>query len=809
MTENKKKEPRSIRFHITATMAVSFLLMFVMLYFLFSASMQSMLSDREAEAMQAKTNLAKSLLRSSVEEINELSLEWSRLEYTSEFVETGDKTLPICSRNFQSDETYIQNQVNFLVILDAENQVLFERFYDYRNAKEIEHENLSALYEDIGTDAKKATIINGISTGNFGFIKNEKQIYYISAYPVFERADKQKVIGTMLFGRIMDNPTLQMSSSEEDIKLTLLSVDDVEMRDGEAERLHEDGSFVRNDESVSMAFGALADIHGNPTLLLNVEDIRVAYSEENLFINAILFFLACACAVILMVLLRLLSKMIISPLKALSDEVRKIDVERPDTVIKERSNNEEVYLLTTSINGLIGRIREDREVIRSASESLAKSASYDYLTKLLNRMSAVMELEKMIKQSDSRADQISVYYFDISRFKITNDTLGHSMGDAILHEVARRLECEFLDGEILARMSGDKFLVATDTLLTKQARQDFSERIYSVFANPFVIKERSLTLTVSLGSSLWPDDAGDAEGLLKNAEIAMYKSKERGVGLYLPYHDSFQNALQRKLFIENRLRNAINNGCNEFVMYYQPKISIATNRINKCEALLRWQSPEGMIGPNEFIPLAEESGLIVPLSWWIIRECCKTGKFFEEKNHNISIAINVPAQVLMHDDFLKVLKAEVKNSGINPKKLDIEITEGTLLEDLDRVNYILSELHKMGIEISVDDFGTGYSSLSYLNRLTVDRIKIDRSFICGIEHSEESRTLVRAIMAMAKSLGFVVTAEGVEEPEQYRFLNDIVCDEVQGYIISKPITRDEFLTFCDNWNSDDRSFFEE
>lgn len=794
----------SASFYISWTIGISFMILFALQYFAFTASMETLLDSREYDSMCSQMDLAESVLNISMEDLPTLTSEWASLSYTYNFAAFGDKT--IYDNNFVPDYAYEQNKVNFLVVLDLKNEVLFEKYYRYQESEQVEPTSLANLYPAIGA-ATLSSFTDETKHGYSGFIWYEKYAYYISAFPISDVRNGTPAAGTLMFGRIIDDEELDAVFNTQGMSVSIVPTYSLAMNDEESTLFADDGFFTRQTETSTEAFGAFSDINGEPSLTLRVADDRSAYAQGRLSVTTILLILFAACFVILFMLLRLIRRIILAPLANLSGEVNGIDIDNSTDYLSDQNANIEITTLTDSMNEMLSRIREDHRIIQKSNDDLYYSANFDILTGLHNRSNALNSLALMIDRSDAKSTFVTVFYFDICRFKTANDALGHQMGDTILQHIAHRLQDEFKDDAFLARMGGDKFMVATTSLHTVAERDEYISRIRSIFDLPFIIKERAFDLSISIGSSVWPKDADSAATLIENAELAMYNSKEDGIGLYLAYHESFQEKLQRKLYIENCLRAAINDGCKDFEMYYQPKISVQSNKIERCEALLRWTSNTNSIGPAEFIPLAEETGLIVPLTWWVISECCKAAKYFEDCGYPMAVSMNIPAQVLMHERFLDNLRESIVSSGADPKKLDIEITEGTLLVDLERVNQVFTDLHKMGLEISVDDFGTGYSSLSYLNNLAVDRIKIDRAFVSQIDKHDDSCTLVRAIIAMAKSLHFAVTAEGVEEPKQYSLLHDFVCDEVQGYIISRPIPREDYLNLCKEWDSADTSFY--
>jgi diguanylate cyclase (GGDEF)-like protein len=414
----------------------------------------------------------------------------------------------------------------------------------------------------------------------------------------------------------------------------------------------------------------------------------------------------------------------------------------------------------------------------------------------------VQAIEEIISRTKKASGSFLLFFVDINHFKLINDTMGHHAGDELIRQVAERFKYNFGDSALIGRIGGDDFLILPDSTDPKQTPEAIVEKLAFIFQLSFFIKDREVSVLASIGSASYPQDGEDADSLIKNAETAMYKVQYLSDCHYLPYRKDFQIALEKKIDMENRMRKVINNDCSEFHAFFQPKILMATGEIKSCEALIRWITPEGIVGPVDFIPLAEESGLIIPITWWMIMECCRLGRQFRDAGCEQAISINVSAQVLLHEDFISVIHNAVDVTGMNIKRLDIEITESTLLDDMEKVNRVFNDLHDLGIEISVDDFGTGYSSLSYLHKLSVDRLKIDRSFIIRIDEGQpEDRAIINAIIAMAKSLRMIVTAEGVENQIQYDFLRDVGCNEVQGYYGSRPLPADQYLEFLKGWYS--------
>jgi len=528
-----------------------------------------------------------------------------------------------------------------------------------------------------------------------------------------------------------------------------------------------------------------------------VQDGRELYSRGLLLIAAVVMLAALGCVLLMLFVLNLLDNIILRPLTNLVGELNGINHFAGGRRVTVDNSNQEMSNLTNAINSMLAHIEEEQDIIKKKNESLYKSACMDALTGLSNRMNATDELEESIRIAKEGGYHVTAYHMDIDRFKFVNDTIGHKMGNELMKLIAARLSERFGEGDIIARMNGDEFMVCVDNLESKADARACADVIMGVFKEPFMVGGRSIEISASIGSASYPEDGKDAETLIKNAEMAMYQAKDSGKGIYIPYRKYLQEVLQHRVNVENRLRAAVNNGCNDFIMYFQPKLSVESGAIEKCEALIRWESHGSMIGPNDFIPPAEETGLIVPMTWWIIEECRRQGRFFSDNGMPMAMAVNIPAQVLVHKEFVR--RITEANSGMGGSRMDIEIVERTLLEDMEVVENVFRALHDEGMEISVDDFGTGYSSLSYLNRLSVDGIKIDQSFVRDLNNNTDDQSIVRAIIAMAKSLGITVTAEGVEDIFQYDFLSNVFCDEIQGYFISRPVDAERYIQFIKDW----------
>lgn len=419
-------------------------------------------------------------------------------------------------------------------------------------------------------------------------------------------------------------------------------------------------------------------------------------------------------------------------------------------------------------------------------------AYHDRLTGLPNRQKFQQTVGMSIRKAKLSGRKLSVMFIDLDRFKNVNDTFGHAFGDLLLTEAAERLKSGLQAGDGVSRQGGDEFTVLIKDTLQPQDAEKVAQQIIHLLSQPFAIDGHELRVGCSIGIAMYPQDGEDPITLMKNADTAMYRAKELGKNGYQFYKAEMNDTVIQKLVMEEWLNKALEQ--EEFVLYYQPQVDIFTTRMNGMEALIRWNHPRlGFISPGEFIPLAEETGLIIPIGRWVLRTACKQNKAWQLAGFPpLKMAVNIsPIQFHQHD-FVQVVLDALQESGLEPRYLELEITEGIAMYHVDQVIQKLQTLRELGVHISMDDFGTGYSSLNYLKKFPIDKLKIAQQFVRDITVDPDDAAIVQAIMAMALSLKLNVIAEGVETEEQLSFLLDIKCREIQGYIYSKPVPAHEF-----------------
>ncbi|QGU94805.1 EAL domain-containing protein [Clostridium bovifaecis] len=428
---------------------------------------------------------------------------------------------------------------------------------------------------------------------------------------------------------------------------------------------------------------------------------------------------------------------------------------------------------------------------KETQEKLYKMAYYDMVTGLPNRRFLLENLEKYIENKPS-SEEFAILFLDLDKFKDVNDTFGHDAGDLLLKDTGEILKSYLEEEDIIARWAGDEFVILKKAIQGIEEIEDFCQRIIGCFSNPWIIEEQDFYITTSIGIALCPRDGQNAKNLLKNADSAMYYAKVEGKNGYAFFDSGVNDKLLKKLKLESRLRSAVKN--EEFMLMYQPQFDTKTKEIIGAEALIRWNHPqEGIINPDKFIPIAEESGVIVTIGEWVLRTAALQQKEWQSRGlPPLSVGVNLSAHQFQQKNLVFCIRNILEETGLPPHLLELEITEGTALRNISYTINILKQLMDMGVRIALDDFGTGYSSLNYLKQLPIHSLKIDRSFLEDIPTDSAQVSIAKTIIDLAHNLNLKVTAEGVENQSQFDFLKHQNCDLVQGYLLSKPISSEDF-----------------
>jgi diguanylate cyclase (GGDEF)-like protein len=429
--------------------------------------------------------------------------------------------------------------------------------------------------------------------------------------------------------------------------------------------------------------------------------------------------------------------------------------------------------------------------LREVNEALQHMVLHDALTKLPNRILLEDRVQQALEECRRSRDRLAILFVDLDRFKTLNDSLGHYAGDAVLRNVADRLRGGVRAEDTVSRLGGDEFVVLLKRIAGPDEAAQVARKLMEELARPMLVNDHDLRIGSSIGIALFPEHGDSSNRLISNADAAMYHVKKTGRSNHAFFTPEMSTFFPRRLKLENELRAALER--NQFVLHYQPKVDMRSGRIVGVEALVRWRHPQrGLVAPAEFIPFAEETGLIVPIGNWVLQEACLQNRAWQE--HGIietPVAVNISGLQFQQSGLVETVSGALRMSGLEPRFLELEITESVVMQNAAEAIVMLEELHAMGVRLSIDDFGTGYSSLNYLKRFPIDKLKIDQSFIRDISVDADDAAIVQAIVALAHGLRLRVVAEGVERPEQLDFLRALGNDEYQGYLYSVPLAPDE------------------
>jgi diguanylate cyclase (GGDEF)-like protein len=508
------------------------------------------------------------------------------------------------------------------------------------------------------------------------------------------------------------------------------------------------------------------------------------------------------------------------PILALHDAAQTVSQGRIFTVRVASSGKDEIGGLTEAFNEMLAQIqardsalqdaqrqleqrvqqllqevadrKQAQAALRDSEEQLRHQAFHDALTGLPNRALMNDRLAVALAHAHRNLSRLAVMFLDVDRFKLINDSLGHTTGDELLRLVSVRLGKALREGDTLARLGGDEFILLLPGLGEDAAAAKVARKVLTALRQPFHLDGRELFVSASIGISLYPLDGSDAETLVKNADVAMYRAKEQGRDNYQLYRAELHVRALKRMTLESQLRAAV--GRDEFRLYYQPIVDLASSTIVAAEALVRWQHPErGLVLPAEFISVAEDTGLILPIGAWVLKTACTEAQSWVRRGlPPVRISINLSARQFQQDDFVRQVSTILAETGLDPSRLELEITESVAMDNADHTVSMLRRMQDLGVRLTIDDFGTGYSSLSYLKRFPLHALKIDRSFVQDIASDPRNAAVAQAIVALGHGLDIDVIAEGVETEEQRSLLQAQGCQALQGYLFSRPLPPERF-----------------
>lgn len=717
--------------------------------------------------------------------VNELNSQLIDLENSAKDYGTWDDTYEYMLNRDEEyidsnyvDETFSLNNWNLLYMFDKDQNLVYGKEFDLYNKQEVNKsdelvkliKSKDWIFSDIMTEAKL------ISSPTGGLL--------IASYPITRSGGGGNSVGRIVCGRYVDENLVQRIS--ENVLMNLKVDDSVEKLGDITSTTYISSRGIKADVWVdkngdsNKSVAIIYDYDGNK--LINISsNIDVDMNILNMGRYGVYKYIATTSIVLLVsfiLLLCLIDRTIFKRLNELIYNVGSIEKNNDFSKRIPIKNNDEISILETGFNSLLSTVE------RTQSEILYQ-AKYDQLTETFNRGVFFDDVQLILDDEMKRGNRSAVIFLDIDGFKDINDSLGHSTGDYILVNVSARLKEKLKDyNPIISRFGGDEFVTFIPNINSYEEIDNLCRELLERIKQPMYIGGKACKVTCSIGTSISLDHGNTVDDLINNADVAMYHVKKNNKNSYVIYNEDMRSRISLEM-----LQEALDNG--EFVLFYQKQVDITTEKIEGAEALVRWNSPDrGFVSPVEFIPLAEETGFIVPLGKWILEEACKQCKLWNDTiDKDFRVSVNVSSIQFMENNFINMVISTLKTTGVNPKNLELEITESVALYKEEEVISKLEELKKLGVRVSIDDFGTGYSSLKYLQKFKIDGLKIDKAFIDNIN---ENSSIAKSIISMAENLGVYVIAEGVENIEQVNCLRSLKCRYIQGYYYGKPVPPDGF-----------------
>ncbi len=751
---------------------------------------------QEFEEQIASSNVRRVLavLKNDLDELAKQATDYSAWDDTIEYLKSGAYSAdhPYIVRNYPVG-TFTQNHVDFIIILNKQGEAAFSKGYDDGSGELIPVSQ--SMLHDVASHQKLIAGLSSPLDSVKGIMLVDARPALVAYSPIVDSHFTGPFEGTMIFGSYLDQPKVREMSAlmRLDIEISPAAGQEAALSKLKQTTLNSSNNFnsapihiERINDHKLYGQVLLEDLDGNPLLVLKVNMDRVIYQQGKTtilsFFSAMLV-LGILCALIVWYTVE---KIVTRRLQLLRDKMDYIQHTKDLLARVPITGKDEISALENGFNEMIGELK-------SAQSMMRELALHDPLTTLPNRLMFREFLDEAIEQAGQRGEKVAVIFIDLDRFKYINDTLGHDCGDELLVQVSQRLQS--LTAELplfVSRLGGDEFTIIISQLYEEAEVLLFLSELRQKLGIPYLLDDHQITVTASIGVSFYPNDGNNAFELVKNADIAMYQAKEAGKNNVQLFKHSMKAHYERRMELEKELRRAIEN--EEFTLVYQPKIFVESGKIAGMEALVRWDHPEkGRINPAEFIPLAEETGLIVPLGRWVLLEACRQNKqWLKQGLPPLVVSVNVSAVQFAQSMLVETVKEALQISGLDASLLELEITETVVMTDIEKIGRTMAELRGLGVKISVDDFGTGFSSLTYLKKLPLNTLKIAKEFIDDIQHEDDQRVIETAIVTLARGLNLEVLAEGVETETQLKALKRIGCHYIQGFLFSKPLPPDEF-----------------
>lgn len=791
---------KSIRTKTVTILIVMFLVLTLIIYFILNSIMLDRIAILERNYVTEDVKRAENLINSEQRRLNQVAFDWGVWDDTYKYIKDKNKMYVI---NNLGKTTFLNLNLNVMAFIDKSGEFV------YINSGDPIIDKMVPISKSFLDYISKSPISRNTNP-NFrqsGIIMLPEGPMLIATSPILTSFKMGPVRGNLVVGCYLDNVKVEQLAKELDLNIFIGALSKSELTDLSYNKKPVEVNALNKNKIIGSTL--LKDIYGNPALRLNVEMNRDISIIGRNGVRIVIVLLMVVSLIFTFLIMIFLERNILSRLVLLSDEVKVIGKKRLFYKrLKPQRMHDELSIVSDEINNMLdeliesqSQVVESERALKRANESLKTEiiereitqkkikelAYHDSLTGLPNRLFFSDKLSDAILAAKRSRKMFAVMFLDIDGFKMVNDTMGHDIGDQLLKDLAERLMHALEKSYIIARNGGDEILILIDNIKDTNTISLIADKVFKIFNEPFMLNNQECFLTTSIGVALYPADGTNAEILIKNADIAMYKAKERGKNQCVFFTPIMRNSISETMKLTNKLYRAMEKS--ELELYYQPQISCITKQIVGVEALLRWNSPEfGFVSPDKFITIAEQTGLIIPIGEWVLRTACKQNKLWQEAGYKkIRMGVNLSIKQFQSINLVKKVKKVLRETELDPDYLEIEITESIAMDRKSNIIETLNTFKNMGISIAIDDFGTEYSSLSYMKYLPMNRIKVAKQFVQGIGINDKDESITQAILVMAKSMGLDVIAEGVETEDELNFLIQNKCDEIQGYYYYKPM----------------------
>ncbi|NNU75662.1 EAL domain-containing protein [Clostridium estertheticum] len=749
------------------------LILICFLYMISKSFLLKSFTDMEIDKAFKDTKVVLNYIQNDLNNINDVNLDYARWDETYNYM--NNRNNKYIEDNFDDTTSMGGVKINFIFITDNQGNIVYKK-----NMKEDTKEMFTLAF------AKNVTsnISKLLSNNN---IKNVKGTLLYGKYPILisaQRITKGDGLGHspgfLIFAKYYDKEEMDMLNQNTGLKTEMAYYDKGLILNNDFIRKNE---FVKvSNEKIIIGYGLINDIFSKPSFFVKITSERNIFKKVQNTMDFYLLIVLAALIIFSLSIFILIHVFVVRKIEIINEVVENVhnyyDV-FPSIILK---GNDEISELGSKFNDMFQRLKKSDETIVSL-------ANYDALTGLTNRKKLIENITDLLKNKN---ENLAVFFITLDKFKAINESFGHQVGDIVLAKVAERLENNIAKSkDMVSRIGGDEFIVIIRDLISAADATEIAEKIVKTLSGAYIYNDESLYIGASVGISLFPQHGNDVDALIRNADLAMYEVKNSGGHGYRLYNNIMNYNNNRMLQMEKDLKSAMER--NEFITYYQPIIDLKLMKVLSAESLIRWKCGDKIIQPIEFIPIAKKIGKMVEIdNWMLLNACTQCKKWQNSGSKNFSISVNTSYKQLIQANFVQIVMNICRNQSLDPKYLNLEITEGEAMEDINLIIKVLLELKSCGIKISMDDFGTGYSSLSWLSKLPIDTIKIDRSLIINLDNNSKNIAIIKAIIAVADSLDIKVIAEGIETKTEFLTLKELGCQSIQGYLIGKPMMASDF-----------------